>query len=85
MPSDKTSTRPDRVIACLKYGKQTHKKNATDMLDHLRNTRPVAHRDPSPEKRPKAVSNRLENTAQPDFDELEGRQEFIMLKCYFVI
>jgi hypothetical protein len=24
-------------------------------------------------------------TAQPGFNELEGRQDFTMLKCYFVI
>jgi hypothetical protein len=36
--SDKTQRRPDRVIACLKYVKQTHKKNLTDIFHHLPNT-----------------------------------------------
>jgi hypothetical protein len=38
MLCDKTWGRPDRVIASLKYGKQTHQRNPPDVFHHLPNT-----------------------------------------------
>jgi ATP-dependent helicase/DNAse subunit B len=38
MSSDKLRKKPDRVVASLKYAEQTHHRDHTDMLDHLRNT-----------------------------------------------